>query len=567
MNFSVPLKSEVCVRRKLPGAIIALSAVISTVMMLAGWLLAGAAFWCLGYGILLFRQYQEWRTYRSIGQLKSQVMTRVSFAFAIAAPLIYLPQQGLLLPWVSLIITMFLIRFAGSIRELAATGFMVANVPGLELGGIRMKYRDLLIWGLLFLPFAQLVLAMVGSPIYGVPAFLIVLFLAGVTLYEANAALKRRRHGRFAAGKIVEWLESYSPRFMIHWSAPSKTQFQLDMWMPYFERMNLPFIIVSRDGSSFEEAVAASNGAPVVFASNADRVSDFAVKSISSVFYVNNARKNIMGGRLLDRKHIQLLHGDSEKVPSFNPLTAMYDRIYVAGQAAIDRYADNGVLIPAEKFEIVGRPQVEAIQRRDERLDTDSSLTVMYAPTWRGYSEEASYSSIRSGLSVVKLLTEFGHRVLFRPHPYTGKNPEYQECAEEIKAFLEADQHAHGRKHLFGNEWEQNRTIIECFNAVDALISDVSSVANDFLYSGKPLALMTADASPERYIRSLPLSEGVYILDPAANTWRSQLEDMLGVDSLHDSRLEQRVHYLGDFPAESYANAFVHAARLDVLGE
>ena len=44
--------------------------------------------------------------------------------------------------------------------------------------------------------------------------------------------------------------------------------------------------------------------------------------------------------------HIQLLHGDSDKASSFNPVTAMFDRIFVAGQAAIDRYAANGVLIP-----------------------------------------------------------------------------------------------------------------------------------------------------------------------------------------------------------------------------
>jgi hypothetical protein len=41
---------------------------------------------------------------------------------------------------------------------------------------------------------------------------------------------------------------------------------------------------------------------------------------------------------------------------------AIYDLIFTAGQAGIDRYARHGVSIPAEKFRIVGRPQVELIR-------------------------------------------------------------------------------------------------------------------------------------------------------------------------------------------------------------
>ena len=56
--------------------------------------------------------------------------------------------------------------------------------------------------------------------------------------------------------------------------------------------------------------------------------------------------------------HIYLGHGDSDKPPSYNPTHAMYDQIFAAGPAAARRYAAHGVSIPAEKFRIVGRPQV-----------------------------------------------------------------------------------------------------------------------------------------------------------------------------------------------------------------
>src|SRR5699024_12219569 len=45
--------------------------------------------------------------------------------------------------------------------------------------------------------------------------------------------------------------------------------------------------------------------------------------------------------------HVQLNHGESDKGPSFSPVFRSYDKDFVAGQAAIDRFAANGVAMPA----------------------------------------------------------------------------------------------------------------------------------------------------------------------------------------------------------------------------
>src|SRR5690625_5823159 len=68
--------------------------------------------------------------------------------------------------------------------------------------------------------------------------------------------------------------------------------------------------------------------------------------------------------------HVQLLHGDSDKASSFNPVTAFYDNVFVAGQAGIDRYENNGVDIPKHKFTIVGRPQVESVEQQGRSEST-----------------------------------------------------------------------------------------------------------------------------------------------------------------------------------------------------
>ena len=64
---------------------------------------------------------------------------------------------------------------------------------------------------------------------------------------------------------------------------------------------------------------------------------------LTTVFYVNNGLKNTHYIERRELAHIWLNHGDSEKPACFNPVHAIYDRIFAAGQAGIDRYARHGV--------------------------------------------------------------------------------------------------------------------------------------------------------------------------------------------------------------------------------
>ena len=88
------------------------------------------------------------------------------------------------------------------------------------------------------------------------------------------------------------------------------------------------------------------------------------VPTLGAIFYVNNAAKNVDGTRYQQVVHVHLGHGDSDKPASYASSTTMFDRIFVAGQAGVDRFASHGVLTHEEKFVLVGRPQVEAIDVR-----------------------------------------------------------------------------------------------------------------------------------------------------------------------------------------------------------
>ena len=95
----------------------------------------------------------------------------------------------------------------------------------------------------------------------------------------------------------------------------------------------------------------------------------------------------------------------------------------------------------------------------------------------------------------------------------------------------------------------------------------MSSVATDWLYSGKPFALtnMLGEAA-EAFETSFPLSRAAYIVDRDAANLKAVLDDMFSTDSLEALRREVKAYYLGDFDEADYADGFVRAARSYVDG-
>nr|WP_284288389.1 CDP-glycerol glycerophosphotransferase family protein [Angustibacter aerolatus] len=194
--------------------------------------------------------------------------------------------------------------------------------------------------------------------------------------------------------------------------------------------------------------------------------------------------------------HVWLNHGDSEKPACFNPVHAIYDRIFTAGQAGIDRYGRHGVDIDPAKFEVVGRPQVEAIDV--VRTPVPAEPTVLYAPTWVGPFADTNVYSLPVGRGIVQALLDRGCTVIFRAHPLNYGYPVARRLIREIGALLDADRAATGRQHLWGRAAEQDLTLEECFNRSDAMVADVSAVVSDYLYSEKPFSIVAVDATSDQ---------------------------------------------------------------------
>ncbi len=384
---------------------------------------------------------------------------------------------------------------------------------------------------------------------------------------DAFARIRRRADFEDA---LPDHLVRLAPTFLLHWHAPAGTTYQVSMWLPYLERLGLPFVIIVRSEENFRELQATTNH-PLLLRVNLEDLDAVIVPSVRAALYVNNAIRNAHLVRYEALKHIQLNHGESDKAPSYNPAFRMYDLNFVAGQAAIDRFADHGIDTRDGMFRIVGRPQVEAIApaRASVASDASPNRTVLYAPTWAGFYDDSNYSSLPAGPEIVRQLIGADCTVVFRPHPFTRRSPALMRARAEVIRLLEADRTLSGRPHVFGRQAEVDLSIVDCFNRSDAMISDVSSVVGDYLYSQKPFAMVAPGRDAATFQSTYPMARASYVVardGSHVTNLAAVLGDMFGPDPLADTRRTLSTYYLGDIPREQYAQRFVEIARREITG-
>ncbi|MEH1014292.1 CDP-glycerol glycerophosphotransferase family protein [Micromonospora sp. CPCC 206060] len=449
-------------------------------------------------------------------------------------------------------------------------GLVLAERPLREAGSLEIQAANLAVRSQSRLVTTHLATAVAGllalaalSAALTLPAWPVMLvgLLVGAVTAAAVLALAKRRFTPSAAGSPVSRaLHRHAPEFLLYFSAPPGSEYQITMWLPYLERIGRPFLVLLRE-PEFLPTVTAATRAPVVVCPTLKAIDEAIVPSLKVAFYVNHGAKNSHCIRFNQLTHIQLHHGDSDKAPSANPVSAIFDKIFVAGQAAIDRYARAGVTIPREKFAIVGRPQVESIEVRRTPIADLAAKTVLYTPTWTGHYADANYCSLPVGETLVTRLLARGATVILRAHPYTSQNPESARQLSRIEELLAADRARTGRQHVWGSTAARELTLVDCVNRSDALVSDVSGVISDYLYSGKPYAVTDMLGLGERFTEDFPLARAGYALHRDLANVDGALDLLLGADPLAETRWQTRTRYLGDFPAEAYAEAFLSEAR------
>jgi hypothetical protein len=261
------------------------------------------------------------------------------------------------------------------------------------------------------------------------------------------------------------------------------------------------------------------------------------------VLYPTNVVRNNEMIRIPGPLHCFIGHGDSDKVGSFSPLNRMYDEIWVAGRAAVDRYAAVDEGIDLNVVRPVGRPQLAEIGRAHPGdVGADSRLTVLYAPTWEGFFDEADYSSVAAmGERIARGVLDSGAALLFKPHPLTGHRvPEAGRARQAIDELV--------TRAGNGSEVVQPspNALYEAFNRADVLISDISSVITDFLASRKPYLVTNRRDVPDAEFRAMfPSASAAELLGSDLAVLPRALADAAGADPRRAQRESLAVYLLG----------------------
>lgn len=453
--------------------------------------------------------------------------------------------------------------------ELLRDRILVRNlrVPGAaDSRASRLLSRD----GLPLTTWPGLLLSLGAATAVGLSSSGVLVALAGLAVTTALAlwltplpalfALVRAPRGKAHRGLVLAALQAHAPVVVLYFGGGPGSVYTANTWLPTLERVRQSAFVLLRDPAALERLAA--TGLPVVCVPGRRDVYAFSAAPLRVSLFPVNETENL---RLLRSRHVRsafIGHGDSDKSGSASPLSRAYDEVWVAGPAGRQRYREAAVGVRDDAIREVGRPQAAGVLSSGCR-PAQAPWTVLYAPTWEGLdlgNHETSLE-VAGRLIVARLLALPDVRVVYRPHPLTGTRlPAVARASREIVAALQDA----GRPHevLEGDSVD----LLSCFNAADALITDVSSVIPDFLASGKPYFVVDVRALPDAdFRRAVPSAAAAYVVGPAGQGLVEGLAEARGSDSMRERRLALRDHLLGpvaDDPHEVFSRALDELAAL-----
>jgi CDP-glycerol glycerophosphotransferase (TagB/SpsB family) len=203
----------------------------------------------------------------------------------------------------------------------------------------------------------------------------------------------------------------------------------------------------------------------------------------------------------------------------------------------------------------VGRPQLESTA--GDRSPASDRPTVLYAPTWEGAQTSMAYSSVLThGVALVRSLLAADLRVVYRPHPRIGANRRDVAVADRAVRELFAGPDAARSDSAVVTDIP----LPQAFADADALITDVSSLAVEWLPTGRPL-IVTTPADPGALVPSSPLLDAVPRLRAVdADGAGALVRDRLQGDSERGARADLVEYYLGGAAEGSALSRFLSAA-------
>ncbi len=333
---------------------------------------------------------------------------------------------------------------------------------------------------------------------------------------------------------------------------PTRT-YQLVQWLDVLEILHAqhPVGIVVRDPAS-AEVLESRTTLPVLTAPTLTDLTELYDRlDAGVVLYCNNSALNFQS--LIDnrRLHVHINHGESDKQSMASNNAKAYDRVLVAGEAAVQRHLAALMEFDDSRLVRVGRPQLDL--RPPSLLAASERRTVLYAPTWEGDADYNDYTSVTTlGVAIVRAaLAVPDVRLAYKPHPkvVTSQTPAVR--AAHL-AILDLVASAAAAEPEAGHESVTHGDILAVIPDCDAMITDVSSVGLDWLYlrNEKPIFLTDPQGDAERLREDVPVSRCADVISPDAFDRAGALTQLIAsrleIDEHQLARVAMRHHYFDD---------------------
>jgi hypothetical protein len=277
--------------------------------------------------------------------------------------------------------------------------------------------------------------------------------------------------------------------------------YQLRRWYRVLEALDAVHrvSIVTADPFTYN-VVRAETSVAVAFADGAAPLGEvFRARGVRVVLYPNNNSLNFRALRFAEPVHVFIGHGESAKESSVSRQLKAYDVTYVASTEAIEQLRSIRGFDADASTVVIGSPWLGFLGDPPSSWHPDDRTVVLYAPTWEGDRPTMAYSSVETlGLRLVKALLGMpGIRLIYRPHPWTGR---VRSASAVADARIRAAIRTAGDGHVVDTGdygW--------ALGAAQLCITDVSSVAFDARALGKALIITvpSGDSTP-------PVDDGVY---------------------------------------------------------
>jgi len=372
------------------------------------------------------------------------------------------------------------------------------------------------------------------SPVVGLLWLLAVAALRAKEFHNLGRRLLKRR-------PLVEQLKrgyvTNPPQVVVHLSGMTGSAYQINQWLPVLERLDCPVAIIVRKRHLLQGI--SSTSLPIYFARSHDALEWLLANGPRAVLYPGNPMENAQALRQYQLNHFFINHGESDKAVNQSKMLLAYDKLLVGGPLAERRLREAGLKLRDDQVEHVGRPQAE-LQLIKQHRAAERVRRVLYAPTWEGFGDNVNYSSIGPlGMATLRTLIASGeYEVIFKPHPYTGSKRRQMRAA--LNAMLDLCRQA-GVTVLTAAD-----SLHEAMNWSDLLVTDISSVLNEYLVTGKPIVLCCpAGHMPADLVHSFPSAKAAYVIEEGEQILQV-MADIEGGDPKQEARREVRYDSLGD---------------------